>query len=50
MSGNMIECARCVRKSYIAEEFARREYVSYILIDFSKATKRVKDWYICRCI
>ena len=28
MSGNMIEGARCVGKSYIAEEFARREYVS----------------------
>ena len=33
----MIEGARRVGKSYIAEEFARNEYDSYILIDFSKA-------------
>ena len=41
----MIEGARRVGKSYIAEEFARNEYDSYILIDFSKAPKRVKDWF-----
>ena len=32
----MIEGARRVGKSYIAEEFARNEYYSYILIDFNK--------------
>ena len=32
----MIEGARRVGKSYIAEEFARNEYSSYILIDFNK--------------
>lgn len=41
----MIEGARRVGKSYIAEEFARNEYDSYILIDFSKAPKRVKNWF-----
>jgi AAA+ ATPase superfamily predicted ATPase len=42
----MIEGARRVGKSYIAEEFARNEYDSYILIDFSKAPKRVKEkWH-----
>ncbi len=33
----LIEGARRIGKSYIAEEFARNEYESYILIDFSKA-------------
>lgn len=37
----MIEGARRVGKSYIAEEFARNEYDSYILIDFSKAPGRI---------
>ena len=41
----IIEGARRVGKSYIAEEFARNEYDSYILIDFSKAPQRVKDWF-----
>ena len=44
-SALMIEGARRVGKSYIAEEFARNEYDSYILIDFSKAPERVKDWF-----
>lgn len=38
----MIEGARRIGKSYIAEEFAKNEYESYILIDFSKAPARVK--------
>jgi len=41
----MIEGARRVGKSYIAEEFARNEYDSYILIDFSKAPTRVRNWF-----
>jgi predicted AAA+ superfamily ATPase len=41
----LIEGARRVGKSWIAEEFARNEYESYLLIDFSKAPKRVKDWF-----
>lgn len=39
----MIEGARRVGKSTIAEKFARDEYKSYILIDFNIASKRVKD-------
>ena len=41
----LIEGARRIGKSYIAEEFARNEYASYILIDFSKAPSRVKGWF-----
>ena len=41
----LIEGARRIGKSYIAEEFARNEYDSYILIDFSKAPTRVKGWF-----
>ena len=37
----MIEGARRIGKSYIAEKFAENEYDSYILIDFSKAPARV---------
>ena len=32
----MIDGARRVGKSYLAEEFAKREYDAYLLIDFSK--------------
>ena len=35
----LIDGARRVGKSYIAEEFAKHEYQSYILIDFGKALK-----------
>lgn len=41
----LIEGARRIGKSYIAEEFARNEYESYILIDFSIAPNRVKGWF-----
>lgn len=37
----MIKGARRVGKSTIVEEFARKEYDSYILIDFSKASNQV---------
>lgn len=39
----LIEGARRIGKSYIVEEFARNEYRSYMLIDFSKASKEVKE-------
>ena len=39
----MIKGARRVGKSTIAEEFAKKEYLSYILIDFGQAPKRVVD-------
>lgn len=42
----MIDGARRVGKSFIAEEFAKAEYKSYILIDFGRAPKDVLDLFI----
>lgn len=39
----LIEGARRVGKSTIAEEFAKKEYKSYIKIDFAKLTNEVKQ-------
>lgn len=39
----LLEGARRVGKTTIAEEFARNEYDSYILIDFSNITKEMLD-------
>ena len=39
----LIEGARRIGKSTIAEEFGKKEYKSYILIDFNKATKRTME-------
>lgn len=41
----LIQGARRIGKSTIAEEFARREYKSYILIDFSKVSREVGDLF-----
>lgn len=41
----LIKGARRVGKSTIAEEFAKKEYSTYILIDFSIATKEVHDLF-----
>ena len=41
----LIKGARRVGKSTIAEEFAKREYENYILIDFSIAPKEVHDLF-----
>lgn len=41
----LIDGARRVGKSYIAEEFAKTEYKSYILIDFYRAEQEVKDLF-----
>lgn len=41
----LIEGARRVGKSTVAEAFAKREYKSYILIDFSKASKEVRELF-----
>lgn len=41
----LIDGARRVGKSYIAEEFAKAEYKSYILIDFNRAGKEVTDLF-----
>lgn len=44
-SALLIEGARRVGKSYIAEKFAKNEYKSYILIDFAKAPKSIKKLF-----
>lgn len=41
----LIEGARRIGKSTIVEEFARRKYRSYILIDFNKASHEVKSLF-----
>ena len=43
MSAVMVEGARRVGKSTVVEEFAKKEYDNYILIDFSTAEQAVKD-------
>ena len=42
----LIDGARRVGKSYIAEQFAKNEYKSYILIDFGNAPQEVLDLFI----
>lgn len=42
-SALLIEGARRVGKSWIAEEFAKREYDAYLLIDFSTADAAIKS-------
>lgn len=41
----LLEGARRVGKSTIAEYFAQNEYKSYILIDFSKTTDNIRDCF-----
>ena len=41
----LIDGARRVGKSYIAEEFAKQEYISYIIIDFNNISKDVTDLF-----
>lgn len=41
----LIDGARRVGKSYVAEKFAKNEYDSYILIDFNRAGKDVYDLF-----
>lgn len=45
-SAMLIEGARRVGKSTIAEEFARNEYGSYVLVDFSLATDSFKQTFL----
>lgn len=45
-SALLIDGARRVGKSFVAEEFAKREYESYILIDFARATQEIKDLFV----
>jgi uncharacterized protein len=42
----LIDGARRVGKSYIAEEFAKAEYKTYIMIDFNRVSKEVTDLFI----
>ena len=42
----MIDGARRVGKSFIAEQFAKAEYKSYILIDFGRAPTDVLDLFV----
>ncbi len=41
----LIDGARRVGKSYLAQEFAKNEYESYILIDFSIVSEEIKDYF-----
>lgn len=41
----LIDGARRVGKSYIAEEFAKQNYRSYIVIDFNKVGSEIKDLF-----
>ena len=41
----LIEGARRIGKSTVAEQFAKQEYKSYILIDFNKATATIKSLF-----
>ncbi len=41
----LIEGARRIGKSTVAEEFGKNEYETYILVDFSTASKTVKDLF-----
>ncbi len=41
----LIDGARRVGKSFIAEEFGRKNYKSFILIDFNKVSKDIKELF-----
>ena len=45
-SAVMIDGARRVGKSWVAEEFAKNEYEGYLLIDFAKASKDVQGFFM----
>lgn len=42
----LIDGARRIGKSYIAEKFAKAEYKSYILIDFNRVDDSVKELFV----
>ncbi|MDO5157143.1 MAG: AAA family ATPase [Eubacteriales bacterium] len=41
----MVEGARRIGKSTICEEFGKKEYESYILIDFAKKDKEIEIYF-----
>ena len=45
----LIEGARRIGKSTVAEEFAKKEYETYILIDFAKASKEIRNLFGVFC-
>ena len=45
-SALLIEGARRVGKSYIVEEFGKNEYDTYVLINFSNTSPRIKNLFI----
>lgn len=45
-SAILIEGARRIGKSTIVEEFAKKEYLSYLLIDFSIASNDIKEYFV----
>ena len=44
-SAVILDGARRVGKSWIAEEFARNEYAAYLIVDFAKAPRKVKRYF-----
>ncbi|MBO5940985.1 MAG: ATP-binding protein [Kiritimatiellae bacterium] len=44
-SAIMLDGARRIGKSYIAEEFAKNEYSAYLLVDFATAPRKVKRYF-----
>ena len=42
----LVDGARRIGKSYIVEEFARNEYKSFVLIDFSNENKQLKSLFV----
>lgn len=44
-SALLIEGARRIGKSTVAEAFAKNEYDSYIMIDFAKASREIRDLF-----
>lgn len=41
----LVEGARRVGKSWIVEEFAKREYAVHLVIDFAKANRRIRELF-----
>lgn len=41
-----LQGARRIGKTYIVEEFAQREYKSYLIIDFNRTSQQVKDLFL----
>lgn len=42
----LIDGARRVGKSYVAEKFAKEEYKSYLLIDFNQVGDEIKEFFL----